>query len=220
MSVLKSKGIIYKIVKYSEKSAICFVYTEDRGKLKLFLSDAFGKNRSILKLIPAEITYRYKDTTDLHKLFSIEYFTEFMFFHENPDLYLRLNLLFEIIDIVIHDDTNSMEIWHYITKINEKNFIKGVLYIIYYILVTFDILHQNGCIICGGDYNGTICPECFEITKDLDNIEILGCIKSGKEFKKCIVESDVNILKFFNRLIERDYGKGLKSLQAIVDLLG
>jgi len=34
MSSEKTRGIIYQIIKYSEKSAICFAFTEDKGKLK------------------------------------------------------------------------------------------------------------------------------------------------------------------------------------------
>jgi len=82
MSSEKTRGIIYQIIKYSEKSAICFAFTEDKGKLKFFVSNAFGKSKTILKLIPAELTFIYKHSTDLHKLLTVEYLTDYLFFRK------------------------------------------------------------------------------------------------------------------------------------------
>lgn len=223
MSSEKTRGIIYQIVKYSEKSAICFAFTEDRGKLKFFVSNAFGKSKTILKLIPAELTFIYKHSTDLHNLLSLEYLTDYLFFQENPDLFLRLNLLFEILDTVLHDDRGSQQLWRYIVRLNNDNYKKGVLFIIYQLLLTSDLLYEKGCVVCGNmEEDKLICSNCYPISDD-KNAEVLldffSYVRIKDAYRGFQLKDDSIIINFFVKVVEQSSGKTIKSYDFLRKLL-
>jgi DNA repair protein RecO (recombination protein O) len=223
MSSEKTRGIIYQIIKYSEKSAICFAFTEDKGKLKFFVSNAFGKNKTILKLIPAELTFIYKHSTDLHKLLTVEYLTDYLFFQENPDLFLRLNLLFEILDNVLHDDRASRNLWKYIVRLNNDNYKKGILFIIYQLLLTSDLLYEKGCVVCGNmEEDNLLCSNCCSIF-DGKNAEVLldffSYVRMKSAYKRLQLKDDSSIINFFVKIVNQNSGKTIKSYDFLRELL-
>lgn len=210
-----SKGIIYRIIKYSDRSAICFGFTEKRGKLKFFVSNAFGKNRSIQKIFPSEITYVYKETTDLHKILSIEYLTDYSFFQSETPLYLRLNLLFEVLDAVLPIGASVDELWRYISNLKRDNYLKGVSFIVFYLLEMVGFLTRGSCALCGANVEDSfVCANCFK-QKNLSNIsEFLMRIEDKGSFKQFKFDNDIPILDFFSVILKK-HDINLKSLEMI-----
>ncbi|MCA1932315.1 MAG: recombination protein O N-terminal domain-containing protein [Calditerrivibrio sp.] len=222
MSSEKSRGLVYKIIKYSDKSAICFAFTENVGKIRFFLSDAFGKNRTVLKFMPAEFSYINKINTDLHKLLSVEYFTDYIFFHDEPELYMRLNFLFEIIDLVVQGDSFAKLIWSYVMRINRNNYIKAISYIVYDIFLKFDLLFDCGCSICGDESSETICNSCLK-KLDLDHIqyvkEFIRAAKNRSDYRNFSIDNDSYILNFFEKVVNIYFGKKIRSFDGIKNFL-
>lgn len=222
MSSDKSRGLVYKIIKYSDKSAICFAFLESVGKIRFFLPNAFGKNKTILKFMPAEFTYVSKINTDLHKLLSVEYLTDYLFFHDDPELYMRLNFLFEIIDIVVQGDSFAKLIWSYIMRINRSNYIKAISYIVYDLFLKFDILFDYGCSVCGDQNLETICNNCLK-KLNLDNVEyvmeFINAAKNKADYRNFPMADDSNILTFFEKIVDIYFGRKIKSVDGIKNFL-
>jgi DNA repair protein RecO (recombination protein O) len=95
-----SKGIFYKLLNFSDNSAVGYAFTEEYGKLKFFIDKAFTKRGSVYKLIPGEIDFLKKENTDLNKFYSFKEDLTYYYFFEYLPLYLRLYLIFEVIDML------------------------------------------------------------------------------------------------------------------------
>ncbi|MGC8925664.1 MAG: hypothetical protein C0187_02350 [Calditerrivibrio nitroreducens] len=214
-----TKGIIYRVIKYSDRSAICFGYTEQRGRLKFFVSNAFGKNRSIQKILPAEIRYVYKDNTDLHKITAIEYLTEYSFFQTETPLYLRLNLIFEIIEDLFPLGSNLDELWRYLISLNRENYIKGVSYILFYILETSGIINRGVCIFCGAEMEkySFICERCEYLNVDDELKRFVKALEDRGSFKKFFMKDDSYIINLIFDILKK-HQIFPKSLKLIKDL--
>ncbi|ADR19462.1 DNA repair protein RecO [Calditerrivibrio nitroreducens] len=200
-----TKGIIYRIIKYSDRSAICFGFTEQRGRLKFFVSNAFGKNRTIQKIFPAEITYIYKDNTDLHKITAIEYLTGYSFFQTETPLYLRLNLIFEIIEDLFPLGSNLDELWRYLMGLNRENYIKGVAYILFYILETAGIISRGECIFCGMEMEkySFICERCEDLNVDDELKRFVKAFEDRGSFRKLLMKDDSYVINLLSDILKK-----------------
>lgn len=212
-----SKGIIYRIIKYSDRSAICFGFTEKRGKLKFFVSNAFGKNKSIQKIFPSEITYVFKDNTDLHKISSLEYLTDYSYFQSETPLYLRLNLIFEVLDAVLPVGAPVDELWKFIMSLKIDNYKKGVSYIIAYLLELGGFLERGSCVLCGSNIKGFICENCSEEGSHSIVIDFLNIFYDKGSLKQLKIYDDIQLLDFFSSILNK-HNIHTKSLELIKKL--
>ena len=71
MERVLSEGIIYKISKYADNSAIASAYTYGYGRIKLFMPKAYSSKGGVQTFIPGEIDFLKKDTSELNKLSSL-----------------------------------------------------------------------------------------------------------------------------------------------------
>ncbi|MCX8083345.1 MAG: DNA repair protein RecO [Calditerrivibrio sp.] len=216
MGVVKTRGIIYRIVKYSEKSAICHVFTEDKGKIKIFIPNAYGRHRTLQKLYPSEIGYVYKETTDLHRFLEIEYLHKYSFFHECVPLYFRLNLFFEIVDHLLPYDYVLEELWRYLMGLNTKNYKKGIFFMIMFIMDKAGLIRHGECCLCGlSVYEGCICKKCVG-PSDRSLTTILS-LYYKKDLLKQAVFDDILFFKFLKDYLKRN-NILLRSVDAITEL--
>jgi|GEM_PF-6795285 DNA repair protein RecO (recombination protein O) len=212
-----SKGVIYRIIKYSDRSAICFGFTEKRGKLKFFIPNAFGKNRAVQKIFPADIKYIFKDNTDLHKILSIEYLTDYSFFQTETPIYLRLNLIFEILEVVLPLGAEVQELWKFIININRQNYLKATSYIIFYLLEISGFINRGRCVLCDVELDdGFICGNCFEIKHPILT-SFLKNVDDKVAFKNMVLKDDLHLLEFYQKLLEK-HNINVKSISLIKSL--
>ena len=94
MERILSEGIIYKISKYADNSAIASAYTLDYGKIKLFIPKAYSSKGGVQTFIPGEIDFLKKDTSELNKFYNFRPDTAYMEYASTPAISLRLSLAF------------------------------------------------------------------------------------------------------------------------------
>jgi len=225
-----SEGIIYKLIKYSDDSAIAICFLRDFGKTKIFINKAFSKKRGVNKFFPAEIDFLRKDESDLHKLYGIKYDTSKGYFLENPQIFLRLNIVFNIIDLLYHDDEPDEILYKYILNINEKNMTKWTVYTINYILKiqgllkNYDVCGECGCsleeiVLVNGDF---LCEKCSGKNSFLNKTrtEILNKVFLP-EYKsvKISKEDEIYIVKFLTKYVQTIIGKEIKGVDLLEELI-
>jgi len=110
-------------------------------------------------------------------------------------------LLFEILDTVLHDDRASHNLWKYIVRLNNDNYKKGILFIIYQLLLTADLLYEKGCVMCGHMEEATLlCSNCYQIF-DGNNaealLEFLSYVRMKGAYKRFQLKDDNSIISFF-----------------------
>lgn len=224
-----SKGIIYKVIKYSDSSAIAFTFLKDFGKTKLFINRAFTKKKGLIKFIPGEIDFQKKDNSDLNKCFDIRYDTSKSLFIENPELFVRLNIVFNIIDILYHDQEDDGTLFRYICSLNEKNMSRWSIYVINYILKRqgigkdYEICEKCGIklgeiVLQGGEY---LCKRCGGDGLYLNN-RCTGILQKidKKEFKKLNIfkEDEILILELLISYLESISSKKVNGLLLLKEL--
>jgi len=224
-----SKGIIYKIIKYSDASAIAFSFLKDYGKTKLFINRAFTKKKGLNKFLPGEIDFLKKDNSDLNKCYDIRYDTSKSLFIENPEVFVRLNIVFNIIDILYHDEEHDDTLFRYIYSLNEKNMSRWSIYIINYILKRqgigkdYDICEKYGnkldkIVLQGGEY---LCKKCGDDGIHLNN-SCTGILQKvyKNEFKDLNIfkEDEISILEFLLTYLESVTFKKINGLSILKEL--
>ncbi|MBZ4672774.1 MAG: hypothetical protein JG762_1004 [Deferribacteraceae bacterium] len=224
-----SEGIIYKIIKYSDSSAIAFSFLKDYGKVKLFINKAFTKKKGLNKFLPGEIDFQKKDESDLNKCYGIKYDTSKSYFIENPEIFIRLNIVFNVIDILYYDDEQDETLFKYIYSLNEKNMSRWTIYVLNFILKKQGIgKSYDFCEKCGENVNKIVlhkgmfsCEKCEydglhlskECTKILQKVYT-------QEFKELAIskEDEISILEFLLNYIESVTSKKIKGLSVLKEL--
>lgn len=178
MQRISSNGIIYKLTKYSDHSAIALAYTEEYGKVKLFVEKAFSKKKSILTLTPCEVDFIYKENTDLHKLYSYAVLPAYLSYSTDPILLTRLSLFMDLFDKFYALLEEDPTIWKVILAFNEKpvsEISKVHLFGLYLILQnTGNIFNYTLCNACSSFLSSkavilkgeTLCYDCFQKYKE------------------------------------------------------
>lgn len=223
-----SQGIIYKLIKYSDASAIALCFFKEFGKLKLFIPKAYSKKRGITKFIPGEIDFQKKDESELNKFYSIQYDTTKYFFTEVPDVFIRLNILFNIFDIFYPIEEKDEKLYKYFTSINLTNFRRSTIYIINYIMLKQGIAKNfDRCENCNESIrevylsNGSfLCKNCKSSNDAyLKDNKILNVVFQ-KDFKNVLISKDeeLNILKFLVKYLEDVSSKRITSLDILWQL--
>jgi DNA repair protein RecO (recombination protein O) len=182
-----SRGIFYKLLNFADNSAIGFAFTEDYGKLKFFISRAFTKKGSIYKIIPGEIDFLKKENTDLNKFYHFKGDLSFYFFLEYMPLYLRLYLIFEVIDLLYNIEESDRYLYKLLLHANINNVYKFSLYTMYYIIKKTGInFKADKCIGCA---------QVLESTAYLTNSGIFcrNCV--GSDYLRPLNEEELNFFK-------------------------
>ena len=231
MSRELTRGFFYKLLNFSDYSAIAYAYTEDYGKLKFFIGKAFTKKGSISKVIPGEIDFFKKANSDLNKFYNFRVFPDYYHYIEIKPIYLRLIIIFEIIDMLYPLEMADNYLFKLLLNVKEKNYTKFSIYTIYYILKKSGIIFDfHYCCKCGQQLNdtlflcdeGLLCPDCaidFKIKKNIDNtdykvIKILED-KNAFRFKDIDEDREFRLLEIFTAYIEMHTNKKIKSLSGL-----
>ena len=224
----QSKGMFYKLLNFADSSAIGLAFTEEYGKLKFFINKAFTKKGSIYKIIPGEIDFLKKDHTDLNKFYSFKEDLTYYYFLEYIPLYLRLHLIFEIIDVFYNLEEKDTYLFKLLLHAKESNIYKFSVYTVFY------MLRKNGinfsadiCANCSHVFkevayltnNGLYCNNCISsgyIKKlDMKDLSLFQTINNPDAFRVCNVDEviELHVLEIIVEYIEQYTNKKIKSLE-------
>lgn len=242
MGHITTDGIIYKIVTYSDSSCIATAFTEDYGKLKLFMPKAFSKRSGITKFVPAKLDILRKENRDLSKLYSYTTDPKYLPFLEAPEITIRLNLLFDIIDSLLPLDENYDIIYKMILRMTRANIQKATIFTIHAVLklsgnltdfyyckrcnntINDSSLYLNGDVICtacteNNTINNTYSADNYAISSEVNLI--LRALLSKELYQNMIVtrKQDENILDLFVKHTEFVLGRKLKSYRSFRELI-
>jgi len=245
MAHITTDGIIYKIVTYSDSSCIATAFTEDYGKVKLFMPKAFSKRSGITKFIPSTLDILRKENRDLSKLYSYTTNSNYISFIEVPEITIRLNLLFDIIDSLLPLDENYNIIYKMILRMNRSNIDKATIFTIRAVLkLSGNLTDFYYCKRCSNPINDSstylngdvVCINCVSIndTNSSNNINIddayiipsevnllLRALQSKELYQNIIInrKQDEKILELFVKHIEVVIGRKLKSYRSFKELM-
>lgn len=177
MNQLTTPAVIYKIMHYSDHSAVALAFSPEHGKLKLFIPRAYSKKGGFMTFVPGSITYNVKDSSDLHKFVSFSHDPAYYFYTQTPEIMMRMHIVFDFFDSLYHTAETSKHLWQLICRFDADNFRKAGIYTIYKLLCESGIMFELSC-RCGRHdgrislYNGELyCEKCgtdrgFKITAD------------------------------------------------------
>ncbi|GAB7140548.1 DNA repair protein RecO [Deferribacterales bacterium RsTz2092] len=239
MKEVSERGIIYKILHYSDRSAIVFALIAGYGKTKLFVKWAFSGKGGLLALAPGTITFNLKETSDMHRFISFSPDPTYYHYTQFPDILMRLNIVFEVFDNLFHTGEDSRALWSMSLKYTADNYVKACLYGVYRLMrdggVLFALVcscgqmrgalrfYDNGlrCEACSGDYNGSgsyagglaVSSRCGEL---------LGSFADNELFKQTELSADdeLELLRLFSYHIDNVVGRknSLKSLKVFLEM--
>lgn len=235
MKRISSNGIIYKYTIYSDSSCIASVFTEEFGKLKLFMPKAFTKRSGIVKFIPSTLDILRKDNSDLFKLYSYSPHAKYISFLEVPEISIRLNLIFDIIDSLLPLDESYEYLYKLILNINKENVHKAIIYIIYIVFkISGSLPSFYTCRVCNNEINSLsfylegdiICDKCVGGKKSHTPISeeiniILKALKCNSTYKNIVIDKtqEDHVLQLFVQHVEVVTSKKLKSFKSFRELL-
>lgn len=233
MERLISNGIIYKITKYADSSAIATCYTEDYGKIKLFVPKAYTKKGGIYTLIPGELDFLKKDNVELSKYYNFKPDTQYFEFATIPEISLRLNLIFDFYDKLYINEHIDKVIWHIILKFKTSDIKKLNIFALYAILKnTGNMFDFNKCSICGSECGSTsylfdsqvYCENCkvdnaYKID-EFTNV-ILRSLGKKEIYKNLTIYNrhEISIIDLFSYHVESILGYSLKSAKLFKDVV-
>lgn len=233
MSREKSPSIIYRLVKYSDSSAIATAFSRDYGKVKLFIPKAYTKKGGVASFIPGILDFARKQT-DLGRFYSFEPDTSFYKFIDNHDIVLRLHLIFEIYDGLYHADITDEKLYDLLLKIDDVNFRKITLYIIYFMLRQSGVMYElDACCSCSSDENiytvsdaGIYCDICAEQLSlktmcDKESSYIIKCFGNSALYRNLSIsrKQEIQVLTALCAYAEKVMEKKLKSIKTIFDMI-
>ena len=171
MKQVNTPGIIYKMMRYSDRSAVALAFSPEYGKLKLFMPRAYSSKGGFMTFVPGSITFNMKETSDLHKFESFGHNPEFYYYTQVPEIMMRLHLVYDFYDHLFHVGEVSRALWSLSQKFNEDNYREVGLYSVYRLLREAGIMFDTLC-ECGemaGDhylYDGQFfCSHCIQVTQ-------------------------------------------------------
>ncbi|MGA1861621.1 hypothetical protein OWM07_01865 [Deferribacter thermophilus] len=217
---VKTESIIYKLISYSDRSAIGYVLSKDFGIIKVFISSAYNKKGGVFKFIPGLMDIRYKENGALHKFYNFEHYVSYSYFIDNPYVFARLNVIFFLLQEYHIDDYSYL--WKLLLNINEQNIYKSFIYITHYLLNSSGYFPEMKCVMCektdnlyiGNDLN-IKCVDCktenflkigedlIKLFEDIHNKEVFKKVFIGRELEK----KYVSFLKYF---VENNLNRKIK----------
>lgn len=233
MERIISEGIIYKLTKYTDNSAIASGYSYDFGKLKLFIPKAYTNKGGIQAMIPGEIDFLKKDTSDLNKFYSFRVNPEYTDYPANPKISLRLSLYFDIFDKFYDIDQKDSVIWTIIQKYKTLDYSKINIFGIYALLKNSGhMFNFHTCSSCGSNitdkamlYMGQyLCSNCFVDNGYKTGAYINTVLRSLSKKQlyqnlKVSLYDELSILDLFIYHIESIIEKELKSYKLFKELI-
>ncbi|AEI14531.1 hypothetical protein Flexsi_0867 [Flexistipes sinusarabici DSM 4947] len=228
MKRIKTPAIIYKMMMYSDKSAISTAFSLSHGKIKLFINKAYSKRGGISKMLPGDLDFLKKSSSDLNKFYAFYQNIGMSHFLESPAVYLRMNLIFEIFDMFYGLDMPDERLWRLLMNVTPHNFRKSSIYISDYILnesgFRDNFIFCSSCdkhMVEGFLEDGRVfCMDCskgngFYIDEKL--VEIFNALDDNELYKKLFVISDVEMMywDFFQKYFNKITGKKLKTLDTL-----
>lgn len=227
------EGIIYKLIKYTDKSAIALAYSYDYGKIKLFMPKAFTNKGGLVAFVPGEIDCLKKSNSDLNKLYAFRQFPEYMSYVENPFISLRLNLLFDIFDNLYETEQRENLLWTLVKKFKSAEPGKVLLFSIYAMLKNTGLMFDfEQCSLCGKDIadEGALkdglyfCETCVPekaVKTGFDVNLILRSLAKNALYKNININlmQETQTLDMFVSHIQSSSGKKIKSYKAFKDLI-
>jgi len=233
MSREKSEGVIYKLVRYSDSSAIGFAFTKDYGKCKLFIPKAYSKKGGVICFMPGLIDFAKKNS-DLNRYYGFESNIAYYHYIDNHEIILRLHLLFEILDGLYEIDMADEQLFVLLMKIDDDNFRKITAYIIYFMLRKSGVMYDlKSCSACGSDENlftvskdGIYCERCAEMSTlrsycDRETAYILKSMGNSSLYRNVTVnrKQEIQLLEALVAYVEQIIERKLKSFKTLIDCL-
>lgn len=221
-----SPGLIYKVYRYSDNSAIGQCFFKEFGKLKLFIPKMYSNKGGVTKILPGDIDFLKKEHSDLNKFYGIRYDTSKMCFVENVDIFIRLNLIFNVFDILYTEGEPDVDLYNLIMHIDAKNMKRAAIYITSYILKNQGIFpNLRQCGNCGKliettvglSHNEIVCNNCIrgdDLSLTPEQYRIFSNIFNSDIFKHIdpAAEDEYNILSFIARYTQRISGRKINGL--------
>jgi DNA repair protein RecO (recombination protein O) len=222
--------MFYKLLNFADSSAIGFAFTEEFGKLKFFINKAFTKKGSIYKIIPGEIDFLKKENTDLNKFYSFKEDLTYYYFLEYMPLYLRLYLIFEIVDLLYNLEEKDNYLFKLLLHAKEENTYKFTIYTIFYMLKKAGIhFDSERCVSCSNDFgneayltnHGLYCSNCggsnYIRLLDAEELHFFKKLNEPITFKLSVIEEkwEMHILEIMIEYIELYTSKKIKSFDSL-----
>lgn len=233
MERVLTDGIIYKISKYADNSAIASAYTLDYGKIKLFMPKAYSSKGGVQTFILGEIDFLKKDSSDLNKFYNFRPDTSYIEYPSTPAISLRLSLYFDIFDKFYELEQEDRVIWTILQKYKTAEYSKINLFSIYALLKnTGHMFNFSECSSCGEKiieqgalYNGNYyCQKCapaesFFTTGYVNTV--LRAFANQELYKnlKVSIYDELSVLDLFVYHIESITGNFLKSYKLFKELI-
>lgn len=151
MSREKTSAVIYKLIRYSEGSAIAFAYTRDFGRIKLFIPKAFTKKGGVVCFVPGNLDF-VKKATDLSRFYTFENDPSFYHYLNNHEIIMRLHLVYEVLDGLCQPEMPDATLYELLMKYDDTNFRKLTPYLLYFLLKRAGVMYDlSACANCGSD---------------------------------------------------------------------
>ncbi|KAA0259471.1 hypothetical protein FHQ18_00930 [Deferribacter autotrophicus] len=227
MGRVKTEAIIYKLLNYSDRSAVGFLFSKEFGLIKAFISRAFGKKGGIFKFLPGTVDLLLKENSELHKFYGFEQNVKYYFFIENPYILMRLNLIFSLLDEFGLDSEHNEMLWKMILSIRENNIYKSTIFITYFILKHSGFLPEMNCHECGKKKNlfleddGTIkCKNCCSgtgIAIENELVNLFELLQDVKKYKVTMVDRKIERLymNFIKNIVNQTLKKEIKVFEML-----
>lgn len=233
MSREKTEAVIYKLVRYSDSSAIASAFAKDFGRIKLFIPKAYTKKGGVVCFMPGNLDFARKDT-DLSRFYSFESMPRFYHYLDNHEILMRLHLIFEVLDGLYQPEMADPTLFDLLLKYDDSNFRRLTPYLLYFILkrsgVMFDL---KTCGNCGTDEevftineNGLLCSVCasqlcVDGFCDRESAYIIKSMASGQLYRNITVnrKQELQVLRALAAYCETVMEKPLKSLKTVMDVI-
>lgn len=233
MSREKTGALIYKLIRYSDSSAIAFAFTRDFGRIKLFIPKAYTKKGGVVCFMPGTLDFAKKDT-DLSRYYSFDTDAAFYHYLDNHEVLMRMHLVFEILDGLYQPEMPDEKLFELLLKYDDENYRKLTPYIIYFILkrsgVMFDLA---SCANCGSQENvfsvsenGLHCAVCASqlgVTSlcDSESAYIIKSMGNSQLYRNVTVtrKQEIQILQALAGYSSQVMEKPLKSIKTVLDII-
>ncbi|MDR2884869.1 MAG: DNA repair protein RecO C-terminal domain-containing protein [Deferribacteraceae bacterium] len=235
MKEITTSAIIYRIYKYSDRSAVAMAFSPEFGKFKLFMPRAYSSKSGFMTFIPGTVTFQMKDNSDLHKFISFAHEPSYYPYTQTPDIIMRLHLLFDFFDHLYAVGQGCKVFWQLCLKFDEGNYRKVLLYSIYRLLIDSGVNFHLACSRCGADSGDMtliggelFCTKCGRHDKRAIAIsggalERLQTFADNDKFRETEFDRDeeLELLAIFNSHIDSVLGKAgvLKSYNVFMEVV-
>ena len=171
MKSLDTPAIIYRLFQYSDRSAVAQAFSPEYGRLKLFMSDAYGKKGGFMTFTPGSLAFIKKESSDLHKFISFNHDPLFHFYSQTLEITMRMSICFDFFEHLFHLGEPCRSFWNLCLRYNSDNYRKACLYTVYHLMKEAGVMFDLKC-KCGGAigdirlYEGELfCGNCVSVER-------------------------------------------------------